>query len=408
MSGMMKNKGTYSTTKNKYLGGFIVLSLTIALLFCLGIRVYEPNGSIQMSSEMTPSASEQYYNLQVELMTSQPTIIDRANGIKESVVIPAGSIVSMSIPRSAMGNINLNQPNNINLEKVVETYNNQSGLKAQPPYQVPFNDVDIDKTKNTQLVGQSIRLPMQILARGNLKIKRISEDIDDDDDGEDDVATEGKPPCLTCGLNSMKNKGLDIITWSKKLFRSTVATSMDGAVSSYEKSSEVRRLMVALKKGYTARNNKTHKTSFPKANVVSRSIKACYNGVKAALVSGGMVDELLNGNLAKDAGPELTSHGFLNLLKTEYRKKINSPYDAPVGSVLVYAPTDRTRAGHIEIRTENGFQSDYYSTNARTGPPSAGFSGKKRVLIGVYIKKTPEINGYLAYQGKGSKNEQAD
>jgi len=92
----------------------------------------------------------------------------------------------------------------------------------------------------------------------------------------------------------------------------------------------------------------------------------------------------------------------VNLLKTSYRNHIKTPYDAPVGSVLVYEGYgakkggDRGyKSGNIEIRTEKGFISDYYSETARTGATSAG---RSRRLIGVYIKPSKEIKNYLAVQ----------
>jgi LysM repeat protein len=120
------------------------------------------------------------------------------------------------------------------------------------------------------------------------------------------------------------------------------------------------------------------------------SIKKCYAWVKDALLSGGATSRRLEGVPAKEAGAELKSQGFVNVLgKPGYN--IKSPYDAPKGAVLVYgaapgATDGAAKWGHIEIRTNNGFASDYASKNARTGPAANGLSGKNRVLIGVYIK----------------------
>jgi hypothetical protein len=81
---------------------------------------------------------------------------------------------------------------------------------------------------------------------------------------------------------------------------------------------------------------------------------------------------------------------------------IQSAYDAPKGAVLVYgaasgASDKNAKYGHIEIRTDKGFASDYHSANARTGPESNGLSsapGKVngRILIGVYIKPDAGAN----------------
>ena len=48
---------------------------------------------------------------------------------------------------------------------------------------------------------------------------------------------------------------------------------------------------------------------------------------------------------------------------------VKNPYAAPLGSVLVYGGRD---AGHVEIRTKNGFVSDYFSSTPRAGRPFIG------------------------------------
>jgi LysM repeat protein len=121
-----------------------------------------------------------------------------------------------------------------------------------------------------------------------------------------------------------------------------------------------------------------------------KSKAECYAWVKRALQDSGAVSRYLVGIPAKGAGPELVKEGYINVLgKPGYN--IKSPYDAPKGAVLVYgaAPgaTDKNaKYGHIEIRTDSGFASDYKSARARTGPAENGLDGRGRVLIGVYIK----------------------
>jgi hypothetical protein len=81
-----------------------------------------------------------------------------------------------------------------------------------------------------------------------------------------------------------------------------------------------------------------------------RSVKRCWRYVKIALVNAGAVDAYPRTNYARDAGDELVRrYGFSRL-------RVRSPYDAPLGSVLVYGGRG---AGHVEIRTERGFASDY-------------------------------------------------
>ncbi len=103
----------------------------------------------------------------------------------------------------------------------------------------------------------------------------------------------------------------------------------------------------------------------------SYSIKRCWRYVKRALVEAEVVDRYPETAYAKSAGYELTQKfGFKKI-------PVNCPYKAPVGAVLVYGGRG---AGHVEIRTEHGFASDYAS--AKPSP---------RPLIGVYVKpKTDE------------------
>jgi len=81
---------------------------------------------------------------------------------------------------------------------------------------------------------------------------------------------------------------------------------------------------------------------------------ACWHYVKHALVSAGIIDSYPKTALAAEAGDELMrSYGFKRL-------PIHDPYKAPIGAVLVYGNKNR---GHVEIRTKDGFVSDYHSKN---------------------------------------------
>lgn len=98
----------------------------------------------------------------------------------------------------------------------------------------------------------------------------------------------------------------------------------------------------------------------------ARSKSRCWRYVKQALLAAGVVSSYPKTALAKQAGEELTrNYGFKKL-------PIRDPYAAPVGAVLVYTAKG---PGHVEIRTKNGFVSDF-----RTPVPS------RRKLIGVYAK----------------------
>ena len=102
-----------------------------------------------------------------------------------------------------------------------------------------------------------------------------------------------------------------------------------------------------------------------RAHAHSRS--RCWHYVKDALLASGVIDTRPKTDLARDAASELVNnYGFKRL-------SITDPFAAPVGSVLVYG-TARS-VGHVEIRTKDGFVSDFRSLT-----PS------KRPLMGVYAK----------------------
>jgi hypothetical protein len=102
-----------------------------------------------------------------------------------------------------------------------------------------------------------------------------------------------------------------------------------------------------------------------RAHAHSRSL--CWHYVKEALLASGVIDSRPKSELARDAADDLvTNYGFKRL-------SVRDPFAAPIGSVLVYG-TSRS-VGHVEIRTKDGFVSDF-----RSPTPS------KRPLIGVYAK----------------------
>jgi hypothetical protein len=102
-----------------------------------------------------------------------------------------------------------------------------------------------------------------------------------------------------------------------------------------------------------------------RAHAHSRS--RCWHYVKDALLASGVIDSRPKSELARDAAQELVgNYGFKKL-------SVKDPFAAPVGSVLVYG-TSRT-VGHVEIRTKDGFVSDF-----RSKTPS------RRPLLGVYAK----------------------
>lgn len=102
-----------------------------------------------------------------------------------------------------------------------------------------------------------------------------------------------------------------------------------------------------------------------RAHAHSRS--RCWQYVKEALLASGVIGSYPKTANAKEAGQELVSnYGFKKL-------PVRDPFKAPVGSVLVYGAS--RAAGHVEIRTKDGFVSDF-----RAKIPS------RRPLLGVYGK----------------------
>jgi hypothetical protein len=102
-----------------------------------------------------------------------------------------------------------------------------------------------------------------------------------------------------------------------------------------------------------------------RAHAHSRS--RCWHYVKEALLASGVINSRPKTELARDAAADLVNnYGFKKLSVTD-------PFSAPVGSVLVYG-TERS-VGHVELRTKNGFVSDF-----RSPTPS------RRPLMGVFAK----------------------
>jgi hypothetical protein len=99
---------------------------------------------------------------------------------------------------------------------------------------------------------------------------------------------------------------------------------------------------------------------------VSHPSLLCWRYVKKALMQAHAVQSYPTTVYAREAGIDLVSrHGFVRL-------PISDRTLAPVGSVLVYSGHG---AGHVEIRTENGFVSDFRSPRACPWQ-----------LIGIYTK----------------------
>jgi len=102
------------------------------------------------------------------------------------------------------------------------------------------------------------------------------------------------------------------------------------------------------------------------ARARKHSTSYCWRYVKDALVAAHIVPSRPVTEYAKQAGGELTRNfGFKQISE-------RNPYNAPLGSVIVYGGAG---AGHVELRTIQGFVSDFVS--ARPSP---------RPLIGIFVK----------------------
>ena len=108
--------------------------------------------------------------------------------------------------------------------------------------------------------------------------------------------------------------------------------------------------------------------SFAQERAHARTKARCWRYVKQALVATGAVDSYPKTNYGCQAGEELVrDYGFKKL-------PMRDPYAAPVGAVIVYGK-GAGGAGHVELRTKEGFASDYRSKNRCFYP-----------VIGVYAK----------------------
>jgi len=99
-----------------------------------------------------------------------------------------------------------------------------------------------------------------------------------------------------------------------------------------------------------------------RAHAHSRSM--CWHYVKEALLASGVIDSRPKSEYARDAAQDLVSnYGFRKL-------SVRDPFAAPIGSVLVYG-TSRS-VGHVEIRTKDGFVSDFRSPTPSHRPLIGG------------------------------------
>lgn len=106
-------------------------------------------------------------------------------------------------------------------------------------------------------------------------------------------------------------------------------------------------------------------TKIANAHAHRHSHRQCWHAVKNALLQAKVVSSRPSTRYAKQAGDELQR-------KYAFKKiQVKDPHQAPLGAILVYGGRG---AGHVEIRTQKGFVSDFANTR-----PS------RRPLLGVYV-----------------------
>jgi len=131
---------------------------------------------------------------------------------------------------------------------------------------------------------------------------------------------------------------------------------------------EIQRILGPKSAGIRYDARMIHAAQLAAERAHRHSTSRCWHSVKNALVDAQVVSTRPTSEYAKEAGAELqTKYGFTKL-------RISSPFDAPVGAVLVYGGRG---AGHVEIRTATGFVSDFISPTPSPRP-----------LLGVYVKRS--------------------
>ena len=155
---------------------------------------------------------------------------------------------------------------------------------------------------------------------------------------------------------------------SKFVFKdaSGKATSVD-VIQSYQPTKIMRPFATGAKSDRQLDPKLMRAATIAEERAHAHSRRQCWHAVKEALLASGVISSRPKTEYAKQAGQELVNnYGFRKL-------PMNDPYQAPVGSVLVY--NANRAAGHVEIRTKDGFVSDF-----RSKTPS------HRPLLGIFVK----------------------
>lgn len=443
---MMQRNRLLNIFKSKYF--YLITLLSVWLLvqvFFFGVEKV-PDRSLQLSSSTTVSAiaatlpsngleeaSPSYYDLHLKLLSDTVVshVVENAESQPEfkTVTLRKNSVVAVTVPSSLFGSVDPTRlsPSQIHLNDILSKLDS---VKSDPPYN-SRQEVTVIETprRDKALRGETVRVDLRSLANKRVisfKKVEIVEDVDYGEGDEEsdtspvvsnDQKTNGTIPCLSsaCLQPTLPKNSFDIIEMARNLLPKT--KTLEEILADYDKSTQVKELLNAAATGYKAVRRKTGGKSYPVDGKVNRSIGACFNGVKALLSKAGWIDSPadLPEEHAKNAGTHLKKNGFVNLLENpEFAKKITNINEVPVGSVLVYEGHGGNRgkkrdpgynSGHIEVKTRQGYMSDYFSPNPRTDGP---LTGKYRKLIGVYIKSDsnmPNVLMAMSDKSKGSKNE---
>ncbi|QJE02483.1 LysM peptidoglycan-binding domain-containing protein [Massilia forsythiae] len=101
-----------------------------------------------------------------------------------------------------------------------------------------------------------------------------------------------------------------------------------------------------------------------------KSVHLCLKYVKRALFASKAIRSYPGIIAAKDFGPFLGKEGFDNLLESKPGANLKN---APIGSIIIYRPVEmqayhgKTIYGHIEIKTEHGYVSDFFTERPTYG-----------------------------------------
>jgi hypothetical protein len=170
--------------------------------------------------------------------------------------------------------------------------------------------------------------------------------------------------CSFLAIGAVRASGLDSTKSQFNLKDATGKTQSIPVVSKYYPK-KIEHPVAKVDRGLDPKLMRAATIAQERAHAHSRA--RCWQYVKEALLASGVVSSYPKTAYAKEAGQELVnSYGFKKL-------SVRNPYKAPVGSVLVYGASKA--AGHVEIRTKEGFVSDFKSKIPSPRP-----------LLGVYAK----------------------